>query len=97
MWIRSQDKMTLKECDEFSLGTSNGKACIYGVKGNWESGESIPPILGEYETKERALEILDKMQNQITSICRVSNREPDSYEGWLRTEYLDVCFEMPEK
>ena len=93
MWIRSQDEMTLKECDEFSLGTHNGKACIYGVKGNWESGESIPPILGEYETKERALVILDKMQDIIMN--HGTGVSEEGTEGNMI--YFNYVYEMPEK
>jgi len=93
MWIRSQDEMTLKECDEFSLGTSNGKACIYGVKGNWESGESIPPILGEYETKERAIEILDEIQTAISG--NGTSIDESSINGDII--HSDYVYEMPEK
>jgi hypothetical protein len=93
MWIRSQDEMTLKECDEFSLGTSNGKACIYGVKGNWESGESIPPILGEYETKERAIEILDEIQTAISG--NGTSIDESSINGDII--HSDYVYEKPEK
>ena len=93
MWIRSQDEMTLKECDEFSLGAHNGKVCIYGVKGNWESGESTPPILGEYETKERALVILDEMQTAISTNGTLVDET--GIDGNII--HSDYVFEMPEK
>jgi len=91
MWIRSQDKTLLKNCNEIHINSMEDS------KELWCSENGLSYQLGTYSSSKRALEILDDIQNQITSICKVSSREPDSNGGWLKTEYSDVCFEMPEK
>ena len=54
LWIRSQDKEKLLKVDEIHLGLN--KQYINSViwVNNW--------IVGEYATKERALEVLDEIQ-----------------------------------
>lgn len=54
LWIRSQDKTNLIRVEHLAL--TNNKT-ITGMSTNWDYD------LGTYTTKERALEVLDEIQN----------------------------------
>ena len=57
MWIRSQDLYTLIKCERLSIRQCASKEhCIIG-------DECI--VLGVYSTQEKALRVLDWIQNQI--------------------------------
>lgn len=62
MWIRSQDKETLIETKYIRLFCNEKNYVIYAA-------EHISPnektLLGTYSTKEKALEVLDRIQNAI--------------------------------
>ena len=71
LWIRSQDKMHLCECDRLMVW--NTKACKenqYAVLSQfsvaYETDDYIE--LGIYESKERALEVLNDIHNTLTDI-----------------------------
>lgn len=85
MWIRSQDKITLAYCTRLAVV---GKTI-----------QNLPPtmfeddydILGEYENKERALEVLDEIEKQLGSITEIIETagETKCKSHWV--------YEMPEK
>lgn len=58
LWIRSQDKTKLVKSNFLSLFLSDANWYIYT---NTNIGE--PFSIGKYKTKERALEVLDEIQN----------------------------------
>ncbi len=55
MWIRSQDKEMIMNCNALGIGLEDDKS-IY----------SNGYVLGEYSTKEKALKVLDMIQEHIT-------------------------------
>ena len=57
LWIRSQDKECLMKVDRLDIDYTNG---IYKIK---EGGFNT--LLAEYSSKERALEVLDEIQDLI--------------------------------
>lgn len=61
MWIRSQNREGLIKANDIFISESNNKAniCV---------NENI--IVGTYETKERAIEVLNYIQNSMESITR---------------------------
>lgn len=63
LWIRSQDKHILAKYNRFAVSqvTPNTQAQVMGFIGNDFGYET----LGRYETKERALEVLDEIQNLL--------------------------------
>lgn len=61
MWIRSQDGTILIDCDSFAVEDHSGKYEVITLNG--KSGISIS--LGTYSTKEKALKVLDEIQNWI--------------------------------
>ena len=55
LWIRSQDKENLLKVNEIHLGLNKEYVNSNIVVNDW--------IVGRYETKKRALEVLDEIQN----------------------------------
>lgn len=77
--IRTQDKMKMMDCKKIEISPTNEKnifvMCGYDTaSGSWN-------WLGEYENKERALEILDIIEQAIN-------------ESYLEPE---VVFQMPKE
>jgi hypothetical protein len=56
MWIRSQDRRSFGDYKEVYIV----EASIMGV-----SGAADDTKLGDYDTPERALEVIDKLENHI--------------------------------
>ena len=58
LWVRSQDKRILQKVDNIYLNANydNRRICTNDSR-DYESD------LGEYKTKERAIEVLDEIQN----------------------------------
>ena len=93
LWIRSQDKKKLVKVDELKMETvKDGNTFIY----------SHATDLGTYETKERALEVLNEIQSIIRgkfatfidTKLSLKSFEPKEIQNLL--EQMAV-YEMPEK
>ena len=56
LWIRSQDRTFLTKVD--TIGIVEGRDF-------WSIDESLTVSFGKFKTKERALEVLDEIQNLI--------------------------------
>ncbi len=68
LWIRSQDKMNLVKIRQISLNYSNTKQIIANYMPDiFENSGKYYELLATYETKERALEILDEIQQILKS------------------------------
>ena len=81
IWIKSQNRKNLIACDEIStLNTLDG-ANLYG------NGV----LLGKYDTEERALAIIDKIQKFIMNGCSF-----DDMYGSRRVSKCNI-FIMPEE
>ena len=64
LWIRSQDKMNLVKIRQISLNYQNNKQIIANyIPELYENSGEYCELLGTYKTKERALEVLDEIQN----------------------------------
>ena len=66
LWIRSQDRESLVKVDNLYISVGN-YICYYVEKGKEVTNTYYRPSgeLGRYETKERALEVLDEIQQNI--------------------------------
>lgn len=70
LWIRSQDKRTLVNTRRIDI--DDNKIII------WDEGKYASEVfMGEYATKERALEILDEIEKLIKPITIFENCEVD--------------------
>lgn len=66
LWIRSQDKMNLVKIRQISLNYGNNKQIIANyIPETYENSGEYYELLGTYETKGRAIEVLDEIQNYI--------------------------------
>lgn len=68
LWIRSQDRMDLVKVNQININYSNSKQIIANYIPDFvgTQGESYE-LLGDYESKERALEVLDEIQSFIAN------------------------------
>jgi len=67
-WVRSQDKTELINSKRFQ---AEGQR-IYVFDGSTEDSWIV---IAEYKTKERAVEVLDDMQNELTNTCPASEAQ----------------------
>ena len=68
LWIRSQDKINLVKIRQISLNYSNKKQIIANyTPESYENSGVYYELLGTYETKERAIEILGEIQDELIS------------------------------
>ena len=113
LWIRSQDRGSLVKVDNLYVSVGN-YICYYVEKGKEIPNTYYRPSgeLGRYKTKERALEVLDEIQNILKPkyILDTSSIKPDgdfykdhgmivqNYEANAKIEELSTyVYQMPEK
>ena len=88
LWIRSQNKKELIQCDNFSLNYpdefyTNNTRLINNYEIVCYPFEHSHCILGEYSTEEKALEVLDMIETHLEDLeYKIHNRE--------------VVFQMPD-
>lgn len=69
LWIRSQDREKLLKCNDIAISNNmineiETRRLGYKIVGYFDKNTEYED-LGIYETKERALEVLDEIQNYI--------------------------------
>ena len=68
LWIRSQDRKNLVQIKQISINYYHNKQIIANYKPDqYENSGCYYELLGIYETKERALKVLDEIQAYINS------------------------------
>ena len=66
LWIRSQDKINLVKVRKISVNYQDNKQIIANYMPElYENSGEYYEILGTYKTKERALEVLDEIQDLL--------------------------------
>lgn len=75
IWIRSQDKEILTECDSVWYNTIDNPG-IKLKEGNYICTDYF--CLGSYSTKEKAMKVLDEIQNKILKLNYLA--EPIQYD-----------------
>ena len=88
LWVRSQDKRILMKVDNIFLDANYDNKRISTYDGDNTE-------LGTYETKERALEILDEIQNIFS--LNIKNKSYEEVDLLLKAKMLDNCYQMPEE
>jgi len=84
IWIRSQNKECLAKVKR--LLVSHGRIV------NIQTADDDYDLLGDYETKERAIEVLDEIQNEILNGQIIVK----GVRTW-RVENRITVYQMPEK
>ena len=99
LWIRSQDKELLVNAKAFELQHYKNSPCqIFAV---WNNNFMH---IGTYRTKERAIEVLDEIQNILKPkyILNTSNIKPDgvifqNYDANVEIKELSTfVYQMPK-
>ena len=85
IWIRSQDKKSLIQCKNLHIGILivKGYAILDGI-GNL--------VLGSYETEERAIEMIDEIQNKI-----LHSQDIEFTKSGFSCNNGVLFYQMPEK
>ena len=99
LWIRSQDKMNLVKVNQVNVDYQNSKRIIanyipdfVGTQGEYYE------MLGDYESKERALEVLDEIQRRLIKLQLVSLEEKGkARKDAVINDNLKCVYEMPEE
>lgn len=80
LWIRSQDKLTLMKTTYVYVARE--EVCAYDENKCWST-------IGVYETQERALEVLDEIQNILKPTIKIKYEYDDSQPimngEWLKS------------
>ena len=99
LWIRSQNKEELTNPMYLQIikVSNNTKYAI--ISCNEMAGDTT---LGFYESKERALEVLDEIQNTILGILTLEEIEEQKIKkytgiGKLSMKSNNIVYEMPEE
>lgn len=94
LWIRSQDKKNLVKIRQISLNYQNNKQIIANYTPElYENSGGYYELLGTYKTKERALEVLNEIQNKINLI----NLGHDFGSPMIDLKNPTYIYQMPEK
>ena len=89
LWIRSQDREILAKAehlDVYNASVENEELFVIE-----ESGTD----LGSYKTKERALEVLDEIQNIFS--LKIENKSYEESDLVLKAKMLNSVYEMPKE
>lgn len=90
LWIRSQDKEKLLKCNDIAIKNHRydtvdeyGNRCVnfngYEIVGYFDKNTEYE-ILGTYKTKERALEVLDEIQEILKPKTIIKFNEKEVYD-----------------
>lgn len=84
LWVRSQDKTFLRKVNTIGI-----------VKGRdfWSIDENLTVPFGKYKTKERAIEVLDEIQNKLN----IRHCDDVGIQFILINEMTPIIYEMPEE
>lgn len=62
LWVRNQDKTIFQKVDNLLISDGDNAGGTFNIYTNLLPAKNV---LGRYKTKERALEVLDQIQNYI--------------------------------
>lgn len=62
LWVRNQDKTIFQKVDNLLISDGDNAGGTFNIYTNLLPAKNV---LGRYKTKERALEVLDEIQNYI--------------------------------
>ena len=105
LWIRTQDRMNLVKINQVSLNYQNNKQIIANyIPEIYENSSCYYELLGTYKTKERALEVLDEIEERIMLINTIHiAKDTDSLIACKnvlteeKIKRLNYPYQMPEK
>lgn len=102
MWVRTQDKEFLMKVDNINLGLdvdTNEPTRIF----TFVDGTVTSFTLGTYNSKERALKVLDEMQSYLENNYLSISDMPQHNNSWVDycpryiTRTTKTVYQMPEE
>ena len=96
LWIRSQNRGSIIKAKEISLERSNKREGWVVMKVNITDG-SNGWIIGEYETEERALEVLDEIHQRLINLQCIEIIGAANITQQMKRNGIDCVYEMPEE
>lgn len=84
LWIRSQDRVLLRKVN--TIGIVEGRDF-------WSIDENLTVSFGKYKTKERALEVLNEIQNKLN----IRYRDYEGIEFIFANNITPMIYEMPKE
>lgn len=104
LWIRTQNREnTVKIINGYGLKYNDKKTIIANYQPDFtDKYDGYYEVLGTYKTKERALEVLDEIQNAILGILSLEDIEEQKikqYIGFACLSKVTNClvYEMPKE
>lgn len=86
MWIRSQDGKTLAKVTRLAVvGRTIQNLPATGIEDDYD-------VMGKYESEERAIEVLDEIENQLFKYTELHEKANDYHKI---TKH--IVFQMPEE
>lgn len=82
MWIRTQDKEMIINCSDVEIGLEEQTTI-------WCGGY----VLGTYSTKEKALKVLDMIEDQINMTEEFAAQGERDHDGCIRL--IKFVYQMP--
>ena len=94
LWIRSQDKMDLVKVRDVGINYKNQIIANYAPE-LYENGGEYYVLLGTYDSKERALEVLDEISDLMIPTGLDENEEYTSERCFTNKNMM--YYQMPEE
>ena len=76
LWVRNQDKTIFQKVDNLLISDGDNAGGTFNIYTNSLLAQNV---LGRYKTKERAIEVLDEIQNILKPVIK--------YEPIVQEEY----------
>lgn len=101
LWIRSQDKKELKQTKALWLSTetihNHNNFNMYEEAKVYHTIVADGEQFAKYETKDRALQVLDEIQNLLIGKVFVKKSKADNELDVKPVNRESLVYEMPEK
>ena len=95
LWIRSQNKLSLTKVNSVVIDYNDQKRIVANYM-EFNGNEDYTP-LGEYETEERTLEVLDEIHQRLIDLQMLEYTIGDSDISWSHGKSLDCVYFMPKE
>lgn len=69
LWVRSQDKTIFQKVDNLLISDGDNEEGTFNI---YTNSLPVQNVLGKYKTKERAIEVLDEIEERIMLINTIN-------------------------
>ena len=85
MWVRTQNKLGILKTKYFVIDDTN-------IKSSFDDYNSI--LLGRYSTKEKALKVLDMIEQHLDAQSKIVEKSMSEY---IISDMNSIIFQMPQE